>query len=182
MKAKVQEKEGIHPDQQRIVFAGQELFGVNRISDYSIGEGAVLHLFATEQLLRVESAWTGARLVGVHPSDTIANVKVKIQEELHGRPIRLVSGKVNEDRNGERALSGYTIGHLDTVYAFGIPKRTWSGHLFVKMATGATIMVPVGAQGAIDNVKAAIHERVGIPPDQQRLIHAGEQLDPCTLR
>jgi large subunit ribosomal protein L40e len=129
-----------------------------------------------------------------HLTDTVRDLKIKIARAVNPQSVlsdwaleRMTVGIVGIPethlRNNDQTLASYIVQDLSVVFFMGVPAGPAPAHpqvlrIFVKTLTGNTIeLAECSGNDTIEAIKARVQDRTGTPPDQQRLIFAGAQLE-----
>ena len=193
VKSKIQDIEGIPRKDQDLIFDGVQLKDSHTLAEQNVQSHSTLDLVVRSQSAQMpshpalqillETSTLGMVPLLCVPSDSVLFVKNRIQEKMglpSDRQRLILNGKVLHD---DKTLAECNLQKESTFRLVVKPekqskvKRHLAEHVFVKTLSGKTFAIQVASSETILQLKSKTQRLVGIPPDFQILMFAGNELE-----
>ena len=179
IKEKIEEKEGIPQNLQKLFYNGLPLVIDNTtLANNYIQNLSTIHLeiITTKQKIIYIKALDGNSItIDIKPSDTIFNIKEKIYEKGGIPPSEQDLFFNRTQLEDAKTLSDYNIHNLSTVNLVILPFKI-DNKIFVKTLDGRKITLDIQQKDNVLNVKEKLQDKEGIFQNEQKLYYIGRQL------
>ena len=175
VKGKIQDEEGIPPDQQVLMYISnkeaKQLEDKHTLFYYNIQERSMLKLTVKAMSIFVKASTGKIITLKAKSSDTIKKIKTKIQDKYsipYSNQILTFSGIVLNDK---QRLFDYNVSSESTL------QLNLNIEIQVKTLGGKILTLEVETSNTIEDIKAKIEEKEGILVNEQKLSFAGKELE-----
>jgi ubiquitin C len=172
VKNKIQSKEGIHADLQRLILYCRQLEDDRMLSDYDIRKDSTLSLTVRPMLIFVKMPSGETIELEVTPSESIDSIKDKFKDKIGiavGQQSYTFNNKQLED---DHTLADYKIRKESILFLTVRPMM-----LFVRTRAGGNITLELPRAESVGSIKKRVRDQVGIPIHQQSYTFNNRQLE-----